>query len=79
MDDCEARYANYTRGADCYCSPHHGCFHKHFHVKPRVIHASHIQGLIPGKEQGRHDSDYFVEVTVINTAQLVAVECIKVC
>lgn len=53
----------------------HGCYHKSFHVKPLVVNDS---GITPGKEKGVHDSDYYVEVTVINNALLKTTKTIKV-
>ena len=53
----------------------HGCYHKSFHVKPLVVTDS---GITPGKEKGVHDSDYYVEVTVINNALLKTTKTIKV-
>jgi hypothetical protein len=44
-------------------------------VKPLVVNDS---GITPGKEKGVHDSDYYVEVTVINNALLKTTKTIKV-
>ncbi|KAL5006990.1 hypothetical protein ScPMuIL_015796 [Solemya velum] len=48
----------------------HGCHHKHFQVKPRVIDSQSPEGLIVGKERGVHDGDYYLEVNVTNRALL---------
>ncbi|CAC5401969.1 unnamed protein product [Mytilus coruscus] len=64
---CELKYGDSPRGSDCYCTLYHGCFHRHFHVQPKIVNGS---GLTPGKDNGVHDSDYFITVTVINKAML---------
>ncbi|XP_052095904.1 uncharacterized protein LOC127731085 [Mytilus californianus] len=64
---CEWKYGGFPRGSDCYCTLYHGCFHRHFHVQPKIVNGS---GLTPGKDNGVHDSDYFITVTVINQAML---------
>ncbi|CAG2197001.1 unnamed protein product [Mytilus edulis] len=64
---CENKYQNSPRGYDCYCTLHHECFHRHFHVQPEIVNGS---GLTPGKDKGFHDSDYFIKITVVNKAML---------
>jgi hypothetical protein len=54
----------------------HGCYHKHFYVKPKIAKDA---GLTPGKDTGVHDSDYYIEVTVINNALLKTTFLKKVC
>ncbi|CAC5375358.1 unnamed protein product [Mytilus coruscus] len=70
ITSCENMYQNSPRGSDCYCTFHHGCFHRHFHVQPEIVNGS---GLTPGKDKGLHDSDYFIEITVVNKAMLMSV------
>ncbi|XP_071153805.1 uncharacterized protein [Mytilus edulis] len=64
---CDLKYRDSPRGSDCYCTLYHRCFHRHFHVQPKIVNGS---GLTPGKDNGVHDSDYFITVTVINKARL---------
>jgi hypothetical protein len=40
-------------GPDCYCTLYHGCFHRHFQIKPQIVDGA---GLIPGKDKGIHDT-----------------------
>ena len=75
MSVCDDKYKDSPRGSDCYCTLLHGCFHRHFHVQPQIVNGS---GLTPGNEKGVHDSDYFIEVTVVNKAMLETVLIEKV-
>jgi hypothetical protein len=61
-----------ARGANCYCSPYNGCFHKHFQVIPQVSIENNT-GLISGKNTGEHDFDYIIEVTATNNAGLTTI------
>jgi len=76
LTECEEKYQNEPRGPSCYCTMFHGCYHKHFYVKPKIVKNA---GLTPGKDKGVHDSDYFIEVTVINNALLETTFLKKVC
>jgi hypothetical protein len=67
LTECEEKYKNEPRGPSCYCTMFHGCYHKHLYVKPKIVKDA---GLTPGKDKGVHDSDYYIEVTVINNALL---------
>ncbi|CAG2200973.1 unnamed protein product [Mytilus edulis] len=67
ITDCQNKYGDAPRGPSCYCTSFHGCFHKHFYVKPKI---NKLSGLITGKDKGVHDSDYYIEVTVVNKALL---------
>ncbi|XP_052071167.1 uncharacterized protein LOC127709606 [Mytilus californianus] len=75
MTFCEDKYQSSTRGPDCYCTLFHGCFHRHFHIQPDIVNGA---GLIPGNDKGVHDSDYFIEVTVVNKAMLTSVLTTKI-
>lgn len=70
-------YNTYPRGADCYCSPYNGCFHKHFQVKPRITNTGD-DGILYGMEIGTHDYDYYLEVTAVNNARMTTVKTHKV-
>jgi hypothetical protein len=70
MTSCEEEYQDHPRGPDCYCTLYHGCFHRHFQIKPQIVDGA---GLIPGKDKGIHDSDYFIEITIVNKALLKSV------
>lgn len=67
MAECNEKYRNYSRGANCYQTNHWGAYHKHFHIKPEIKKHG---GLFEGKDHGLHDSDYFLEVQATNNAQL---------
>ncbi|CAC5375018.1 unnamed protein product [Mytilus coruscus] len=75
MTFCEDNYQSSPRGPDCYCTLFHGCFHRHFHIQPVIVNGA---GLIPGNDKGVHDSDYFIEVTVVNKAMLTSVLTTKI-
>ncbi|KAL3843250.1 hypothetical protein ACJMK2_021192 [Sinanodonta woodiana] len=77
MKKCQAKYINYSRGHDCYCTPFNGCFHRHFVLKPHVS-KNENQGLRPEKETGVHDGDYFFEVMVENIGKLRTTMTMKV-
>ncbi|XP_046557203.1 uncharacterized protein LOC124266453 [Haliotis rubra] len=69
--DCKSAKANAPRGANCYCTPAKGCYHRHFQVKPIVVDSSRRRGgIFSNKNKGSHDSDYYLEVTVTNHAKL---------
>ncbi|XP_041351012.1 uncharacterized protein LOC121369995 [Gigantopelta aegis] len=71
VEACEKKYGSYARGANCYCTPYVGCFHRHFQVKPIVVAAGKEDGgVLKDKHSGVHDSDYYLEVTVTNHAKL---------
>lgn len=78
LSECQTRYGGYPRGSNCYCSPYNGCFHTHYQIKPPITHNG-SNGLSFGKELGEHDYDYYIEVTVINSAGLISVQHKKVC
>ncbi|WAR06111.1 hypothetical protein MAR_021480 [Mya arenaria] len=85
LTECEQEYANYARGHNCYCSPYHGCFHQHFQVIPPVIDiktaggsTEQIGGIDADKSDGVHESEYYIEVTVINNAGLTTVRTHKI-
>lgn len=65
---CESKYEYEPRGPSCYCTMFHGCYHKHFHVKPKLADIGKDAGLIVGNDKGVHDSDYVIEIKVINNA-----------
>ncbi|XP_060577218.1 uncharacterized protein LOC132734491 [Ruditapes philippinarum] len=69
LKECNQKYGLYPRGPNCYCSPYNGCFHRHYQIKPSVSNVSN-GGLHFGKEIGDHDYDYYIEVTVVNSAGL---------
>ncbi|CAG2198378.1 unnamed protein product [Mytilus edulis] len=75
MTLCEDKYQSSPRGPDCYCTLFHGCFHRHFHIQPVIVNGA---GLISGNDKGVHDSDYFIEVTVVNKAMLTSVLTTKI-
>ncbi|XP_060572684.1 uncharacterized protein LOC132730723, partial [Ruditapes philippinarum] len=72
IEECWSNYSMNARGANCYCSPYNGCFHKHFQVNPQVSIENNT-GLISGKEIGEHDFDYIIEVTATNNARLTTI------
>ncbi|VDI32878.1 Hypothetical predicted protein, partial [Mytilus galloprovincialis] len=75
LEDCINKYGSAPKGSSCYCTMFHGCYHKHFHIRPNIVKDS---GITPGKEIGLHDSDYFIEVTVINKALLKTTKTIQI-
>ncbi|XP_071082513.1 uncharacterized protein [Haliotis cracherodii] len=79
MANCTARYGDYARGANCYCTPGTGCYHRHFQIKPRIISSNLSHGgVFHDMHKGVHDSDYFIEITVMNHAKLNTSLAIKV-
>ncbi|XP_048243311.1 uncharacterized protein LOC124141844 isoform X1 [Haliotis rufescens] len=71
VSDCKNTYAGAARGANCYCTPAKGCYHRHFQVKPTIVDRSLSHGgIFSDKSKGSHDSDYHLEVTVTNHAKL---------
>ncbi|XP_046345841.2 uncharacterized protein LOC124126446 [Haliotis rufescens] len=76
---CRTQYGHSPRGSNCYCTPGVGCYHRHFQVKPSVIddNADH-GGIFHSKDRGVHDSDYFLEVTVMNHAKLTTTLHLKI-
>ena len=44
------------------------CFHRHFTQQPKIILGA---GLEPGKDQGVHDYDYYIEIQATNRAKTV--------
>ncbi|CAC5390406.1 unnamed protein product [Mytilus coruscus] len=67
LNDCIKQYGSTPRGSSCYCTMFHGCYHKHFQIRPNIVKYSEIK---PGKEKGLYDSDYYIEVTATNKALL---------
>ncbi|XP_071082542.1 uncharacterized protein [Haliotis cracherodii] len=79
LANCTARYGDYARGANCYCTPGTGCYHRHFQIKPRIISSNLSHGgVFDDMHKGVHDSDYFIEITVMNHAKLNTSLAIKV-
>ncbi|CAG2242937.1 unnamed protein product [Mytilus edulis] len=70
LTHCEDKYSQYPRGANCYCTPFHGCFHRHFQIKPEIKEHG---GLIANRDSGTHEYDYFIEITVTSIANLTTV------
>ncbi|XP_046365956.1 uncharacterized protein LOC124141846 [Haliotis rufescens] len=71
VSDCKNIYAGAARGANCYCTPAKGCYHRHFQVKPTIVVSSLSHGgIFSDKSKGSHGSDYHLEVTVSNHAKL---------
>ncbi|XP_046575805.1 uncharacterized protein LOC124283822 [Haliotis rubra] len=69
--ECESEYQTRPRGPHCYCTPGVGCYHRHFQIKPRIVSANMSEGgIFHDKDKGVHDSDYYLEVTVMNHAKL---------
>ncbi|XP_071079258.1 uncharacterized protein [Haliotis cracherodii] len=69
--ECETKYQTAARGPNCYCTPGVGCYHRHFQVKPKIVSANLTHGgIFHDKDKGVHDSDYYLEVTVMNRAKL---------
>jgi hypothetical protein len=64
-----------ARGANCYCTPYTGCFHKHYQVIPPK---HEVHGIYPNRSEGVHESEYFLEVTAVNNAILKTVVFYKV-
>ncbi|CAC5370730.1 unnamed protein product [Mytilus coruscus] len=75
LSHCEDKYSQYPRGANCYCTPFHGCFHRHFQIKPEIKEHG---GLIANKDSGTHEYDYFIEISVTSIANLTTVLTRKV-
>ena len=76
-EHCESYYSDYARGAKCYCTPFHGCFHQHFQVKPSVTITGE-DGLHNDKQHGVHEHDYYIEITATNGAFLTSIAYLKV-
>ncbi|XP_071123173.1 uncharacterized protein [Mytilus edulis] len=67
LEECENMYKSYARGANCYCTPFMGCFHRHFQVKPEIkAHG----GLVHNLYKGVHDYDYHIDISVTNKANI---------
>ncbi|XP_064643194.1 uncharacterized protein LOC135497317 isoform X2 [Lineus longissimus] len=64
---CKERHSTAPYGADCYCTTYHGCFHRHFRMNPQV---SDGNGLHPQRKEAPHDADIYINITVINSANL---------
>ncbi|CAG2185452.1 unnamed protein product [Mytilus edulis] len=75
LEDCINKYGSAPKGPSCYCTMFHGCFHKHFQIRPNIVKDS---GITPGMEIGLHDSDYYIEVTVTNKALLKTKKTIQI-
>ncbi|KAK3589056.1 hypothetical protein CHS0354_008706 [Potamilus streckersoni] len=76
MSECTQKYGPYPRGANCYCTPFHGCYHKHFQVKPVIVSAK--EGLFQNGSKGLHDGDYYFQVIALNGAFHRTVETMKI-
>ncbi|XP_076085327.1 uncharacterized protein LOC143056126 [Mytilus galloprovincialis] len=70
LTHCEDKYSQYPRGANCYCTPFHGCFHRHFQIKPEIKKHG---GLREHKSYGTHEYDYFIMISVTSIANLTTV------
>ena len=66
LDTCKTTYGN-APGV-CYCTQFMDCFHRHFTEQPTITLGA---GLEPGRDQGIHDYDYYIEVQVTNRAKTV--------
>ncbi|KAL3841826.1 hypothetical protein ACJMK2_019925 [Sinanodonta woodiana] len=75
LAECGAMYGSYPRGANCYCTPFDGCYHKHFQVKPEI--KDNGKGLFVGRDMGVYEYDYFIEITTYNRALLKTVLSFK--
>ncbi|CAG2236358.1 unnamed protein product [Mytilus edulis] len=75
VNDCIKKYDSTPRGSSCYCTMFHGCYHKHFQIRPDIVKDS---GITPWKEIGLHDSDFYIEVTATNKALLKTKNTIQV-
>ncbi|KAL3873868.1 hypothetical protein ACJMK2_036952, partial [Sinanodonta woodiana] len=75
MSECAQKYGPYPRGEKCYCTPFHGCYHKHFQVKPEIVLSG---GLFQNGSKGLHDGDYYFQVIALNWAFHRTVETIKI-
>ncbi|KAK3101903.1 hypothetical protein FSP39_007221, partial [Pinctada imbricata] len=74
LSTCQSTYGSYPRGANCYCTAFWGCYHQHFQVKPEIKTIQNVSsGLVVGKDQGVHDSDYYIEVSVTSKAKLTTI------
>ncbi|KAK3099491.1 hypothetical protein FSP39_005250, partial [Pinctada imbricata] len=74
IDNCTDYYSTFPRGADCYCTPFWGCYHRHFQVKPTIkTILGQPSGLVSGKDSGVHDTDYYIEVSATSKALLTTV------
>jgi hypothetical protein len=76
LTDCQEKYRDAPRGPSCYCTTFHGCFKKHFYVKPYMNKLGAFS--ITGKGQGVGNTEYYMEVTVVNKALLKTVVVTKV-
>ncbi|XP_076117799.1 uncharacterized protein LOC143085385 [Mytilus galloprovincialis] len=70
LSSCNSTYGSYARGANCYCTPFQGCFHRHFQIKPEIKLTG---GLLQNKDKGMHEYDYYIEVSITNIAKITTV------
>ncbi|XP_063415906.1 uncharacterized protein LOC134697555 [Mytilus trossulus] len=70
LSSCNSTYGSYARGANCYCTPFQGCFHRHFQIKPEIKLKG---GLLQNKDKGMHEYDYYIEVSITNIAEITTV------
>ncbi|CAC5360418.1 unnamed protein product [Mytilus coruscus] len=70
LSSCNSTYGSYARGANCYCTPFQGCFHRHFQIKPEI---KTTVGLLQNKDKGMHEYDYYIEVSITNIAKITTV------
>ncbi|KAL3873929.1 hypothetical protein ACJMK2_037006, partial [Sinanodonta woodiana] len=69
MSECTQKYGPSPRGEKCYCTPFHGCYHKHFQVKPEIVVSEAGKGgLFQNGSKGLHDGDYYFQVIALNGA-----------
>ncbi|XP_064646780.1 uncharacterized protein LOC135499763 [Lineus longissimus] len=66
---CKKKYFEAPNGPDCYATIYHGACHKHFRVTPQVSTGG-LNGLHPDRKEALHDVDLFINITVINWANL---------
>ncbi|XP_055958814.1 uncharacterized protein LOC130014035 [Patella vulgata] len=69
IKECQSKYSNNARGANCYCIPTSTCYHRHFQIKQPTT-ATPGEGILNNKNTGTHDHDYRIVVTVMNQAKL---------
>ncbi|XP_071088930.1 uncharacterized protein [Haliotis cracherodii] len=80
IEECNTMYENIARGPSCYCTPSTGCYHRHFQVQTAMVvsNSSSHGGIFDDRDMGVHDSDYHLEVTVTNWANLTSKMDLKV-
>ncbi|KAL4221421.1 hypothetical protein ACF0H5_019679 [Mactra antiquata] len=69
LDECNTKYKGYARGPNCYKTPYNGYYHRHYQIKPRVTNLT-TGGILENGTHGKHESDYYIQVTATNNANL---------